>query len=425
MTHPTLGYTNFRFADSDAVHMAAFNGAGHIIACNAEGPTEHDLWPFGVDAPVDCPKCLRARESDWWMAQSEQARRDGAEATWPEPQSSDSQEISHVADRLVEQVNARMEAAILGTGERTEEFLGIDYGFDEAQPSIVDDQTAMQSITERLKPTVQSAFLGEVIDRHDNDARLARYLARSPLAYLASESSRSQLTGKNPDDTYWRELHTGERFPADANGNAICAVCGKGPIDPASTCHPSCVDTPASITDSVRAAIEAAQETLADHPFGDDDSLGYWAAVPESEKGDGPVNIVTFPDGSQTEIFASPHDIKHDCTLDSCSGMSDDNGPCGGCCSCLGGCVYDIDTHGSEVVIVDGENDYPDVNWCHVHNRQAIQGREECQSCMADRCERCNHDAHRCPGCGAPLQHGTEVCTACTAVNVREGETAS
>jgi hypothetical protein len=30
----------------------------------------------------------------------------------------------------------------------------------------------------------------------------------------------------------------------------------------------------------------------------------------------------------------------HDCDAESCHGMSDTNGPCGACCSCLGGCVY-------------------------------------------------------------------------------------
>lgn len=28
-------------------------------------------------------------------------------------------------------------------------------------------------------------------------------------------------------------------------------------------------------------------------------------------------------------------------------------------------------------------------------------------------CHRCNYDTHACPGCGAPLPHGTEVCADC------------
>jgi hypothetical protein len=35
----------------------------------------------------------------------------------------------------------------------------------------------------------------------------------------------------------------------------------------------------------------------------------------------------------------------HDCDAESCHGISDTNGPCGGCCSCLGGCVYDGPEH--------------------------------------------------------------------------------
>lgn len=115
MTHPALGYTNFRFDSDDAVHMAAFNGAGHVIACNAEGPTKHDLWPHGVDAPVDCENCLRAREADWWMAQAEQQRREGAEAVWPEATLDD---VKDIAARLVSQVDAKVETAILwGDGD--------------------------------------------------------------------------------------------------------------------------------------------------------------------------------------------------------------------------------------------------------------------------------------------------------------------
>jgi hypothetical protein len=236
MTHPTLGYTNFRFDGDDAVHMAAFNGAGHVIACDAEGPTEHDLWPHGVDAPVDCPTCVRAREADWWMAQAEQQRRDGAEAVWPEATSG---ELHNVDARVVSQVNAKVKAAILGTGERTEPWLGVlsmndpapleirhglimpavdaavldaaklkyhpdgglEQGFDEASPSIVDDPDAVRLLAERLKDSVKvvhvanpGSFLGEVIDRHDREAKQAQYLARSPLSHLASDAGKSGAT---------------------------------------------------------------------------------------------------------------------------------------------------------------------------------------------------------------------------------------
>jgi hypothetical protein len=37
-----------------------------------------------------------------------------------------------------------------------------------------------------------------------------------------------------------------------------------------------------------------------------------------------------------------------------------------------------------------------------------------CQGLVRDPgCERCDHDTHRCPGCGEPLPHGTEVCAGC------------
>lgn len=31
-------------------------------------------------------------------------------------------------------------------------------------------------------------------------------------------------------------------------------------------------------------------------------------------------------------------------------------------------------------------------------------------------CHRCNYDNHRCPGCGEPLPHGTEVCEPCNEI---------
>lgn len=255
MTHPTLGYTNFRFDGDDAVHMAAFNGAGHVIACNAEGPTEHDLWPHGVDAPVDCESCVRARLADWWMARAEQIRRDGGDPSWPEPHGLDSAELPAVAERLVSQVDAHVEAAILwGDGDNAPPIaveVSNDYHFaqdkavirvrqgdnkayrtvdhaseygpeemdeavtatlhkldrerapesDEASPSVVHDADAMQLLAERLKNPVQDVLqavvvnvprmLGDHLAQRQDDAKLARYLARSPLSYLASDAGKS------------------------------------------------------------------------------------------------------------------------------------------------------------------------------------------------------------------------------------------
>ena len=42
-------------------------------------------------------------------------------------------------------------------------------------------------------------------------------------------------------------------------------------------------------------------------------------------------------------------------------------------------------THGGEVVVVDdGEHDYPDRNWCHVHNQQSLDDSELCERCAED-----------------------------------------
>jgi hypothetical protein len=330
MTHPTLGYTNFRFDGDDAVHMAAFNGAGHVIACKAEGPGEHDLWPHGVDAPVDCPDCLRAQEADWLMAATEQLRREGAEATWPEPTLD---EVYDVAERLVSEVDARVEAAVLwGDGDDITVSFSDDYHFAEDKRVIKarqgDDkvyrtvdgvsQRSPEELNEAVTATVvdlsrqqaeSGTFLGEVIDRHDRDAQLARYLARSPLAYLASEAGKS---GAPP----------------------------KVIIGPASML-PSDVPLADPGADRVRRAIEAAQAEWA---------LGYPDREPPPE----------VPGIDEMEF-----------------------------------------THGGEVVIDDGESDYPDTyvppvhiaalmepaNWCHVHNRVAEPNREECSECEDERGE--------------------------------------
>lgn len=228
MTHPTLGYTNFRFDGDDAVHMAAFNGAGHIIACDAEGPTEHDLWPHGVDAPVDCENCVRARLADWWMARAEQQRREGAEAVWPEPTLN---EVYEVAELLASEVDTKMEATILwGDGDMPEQPIVLstsnDYHFAQdmleikarqgkdkayrtvnhlsqrSQEELDEALASMRHQLDRERVPIEDAvkvaplripdeFLGDVIDRHDNDAKLARYLARSPLSYLASDAGKN------------------------------------------------------------------------------------------------------------------------------------------------------------------------------------------------------------------------------------------
>lgn len=367
MTHPTLGYTNFRFDGDDAVHMAAFNGAGHVIACNAEGPTEHDLWPHGVDAPVDCENCLRAREADWWMAQTEQQRREGAEAIWPE---TTSDELHNVAARVMSQVDAKVETAILwGDGDNAppitvqtsrDYFFGQDKmaikarqgdqktyrtvdhvsqrspeelnevvaatlhqldrervpEFDEASPSIVDDPDAMRLLAERLKDPVQDAvkvihvanpgsFLGEAIDRHDRETKQARYLARSPLSHLASDAGKSGA----PEEILFE---------------------------------------PPSMRDV------------------------YEVARAEREQG--------YPDREE------PPEVPPIRDYENCDRCNYDTHRCPGCGEPL--------THGTEVCaecnvrLTEEALALPEpANWCHVHNRTTEAGREECSECDGERGE--------------------------------------
>ena len=79
MTHPTLGYNNLRFDGDALTHMPATPTATMCVACSAgNGPLSGDNpFPHDMDAAVDCPNCLRALESDWWMALMENERRTG------------------------------------------------------------------------------------------------------------------------------------------------------------------------------------------------------------------------------------------------------------------------------------------------------------------------------------------------------------
>lgn len=55
--------------------------------------------------------------------------------------------------------------------------------------------------------------------------------------------------------------------------------------------------------------------------------------------------------GKPSEVLAHAADLiqeaakkagaEHDCARESCGGLGDYHGPCGGCCTCLSGCVYD------------------------------------------------------------------------------------
>jgi len=344
------------------------------------------------------------------MAQTEELRRNGAQADWPEPTMDD---VKAVIARGLSQVDARMEVAILGTGENPTEFTGIlsdnTQRLVQISTSRDYDASAMQSLTERMKPVVQSQFMGEVIDRNDRDAQLARYLARSPLSYLASEAGKNGGT------------------PEVLIGPASMSVPQSEIFD----------DKPAPVQDW-RPLLRDAEKINAteDTPVSEPDGLYFHPDCPGKAVR---YNNNLVPDSATMgELTAKLHAFLvkgHDCDADACAAVAADLGPCGACCHCLSGCVYDdgpvhdIDevefTPGGEVVTDGGENDYPDVNWCHVHNRQAIQGREECALCMAETCERCNYDTHRCKGCGEPLEHGTEVCTMCTAANVKEGDTSS
>jgi hypothetical protein len=442
MTHPTLGYANLRFASDDAVHMPATPAATMTVACDAgNGPLSGEQpFPYDVDAAVTCPNCLRALESDWWMALMENERRTGEVTSLI----GTLDDVRDATARLLSQGDAVIEETLLGAGasmieryfrpiiDAPAELLGIlsmqgDWAKTPIPPALAwatqapqvqqafrEELAFRQAMTDAASPIfdlhadISSDYLfaqdAVTFRARQGDADTVTFWARQDDA-KAYEHVQNPITPEDLDDVMGslaRQL-ADQRSPLVPTHEPKVArpgpFAGDVPLaDPGAERVRRMVELSAdgmstSLTDSVHAAIDAAQQSLAEHPFDErchrcnydtHRCLGCGEPLPHGTEVCDPCNVrLAYEVEPETRPL-------HDCDADSCSGQTSDP-PCGGCCRCLSGCVYDGPdevefTHGGEVVD-RSEYDYPDRNWCHVHNREAQAGREQCSECDGEQGE--------------------------------------
>ena len=356
MTHPTLGYNNLRFDGDTLTHMPATPTATLCVACSAgNGPLSGDNpFPHDMDAAVDCPNCLRALESDWWMALMENERRTGETTSL----TGTLDDVRTGMARLLSQVDAVTEETLLGGGasmfanDPTMHSAQIPGGIDWAHMPGMRVPPLLAWATQ--PPEVQEAFRQELIDVASPvtvDVTDSYLFAEDKVSFRARrgdakayEHVENPVTPEKLADamkSLWTQLELAKPTPMQgiARGNADDMLAMARQLEATNDMmHRQVIadameklnalpeDQPPPITSSVHAAIERAQQTLAEHPFGEAHSE--YAEIPPTD----PHN--------RRPPFVGPLPEPHDCDRDSCAGWTSDP-PCGGCCHCLGGCVYD------------------------------------------------------------------------------------
>ena len=364
MTHPTLGYNNLRFDGDTLTHMPATPTATLCVACSAgNGPLSGDNpFPHDMDAAVDCPNCLRALESDWWMALMENERRTGETTSL----TGTLDDVRDGMARLLSQVDAVTEETLLGGGasmfanDPTVHSAQIPGGIDWTNMPGMRVPPLLAWATQ--PPEVQEAFRQELID------------VASPVtvdvtdSYLFAEDKVSFRARRGDAKAYEHMENpvTPEKL-ADV-AESLARKLGSAPPDrvrqmlDAGVEKMNALPEGATLSDQVRAAVDAADEFLAEHPFGEDIDL------PETF-GTTPRRLGLSPEEETEEPFSE-----------------------------------DIDeiefTHGGTVVDDRQEHDYPDQNWCHVHNRAALPDREQCSECDGEQGEERS-------ACGPDCEHGS------------------
>lgn len=419
MTHPTLGYANFRFAGDDAVHMPATPTATMTVACDAgNGPLSGEQpFPYDVDAAVTCPNCLHALESDWWMAFMENERRTGEVSSL----SGTLDDVRDAMGRLLSQADAVAEETMLGGGASMVE----QPRWGALRPLPVPPELLSQgdwprrpippalagsAQTPEVQQTLRQALADTVLNVHldvSSDYLFAQdavtFRARQGDA-KAYEHVQNPITPEKLDglvESLAQQL-ANQRAPLVPRHEPKVAkpgpFAGDVPLaDPGAERVRRMMELSAdgmgtSLTDSVHAAIDAGSgwntkrvRQILDAGVQKMNALPKGSTLSEQ--------VRAAADAADEFLAEHPFDNArppHDCDADSCSGQTSDP-PCGGCCRCLSGCVYDGPdevefTHGGEVVD-RSEYDYPDRNWCHRHNREAQAGREECSECNGEQGE--------------------------------------
>jgi hypothetical protein len=403
MTHPTLGYANLRFANDDAVHMPATPMATMTVACDAgNGPLSGEQpFPYDVDAAVTCPNCLHALESDWWMAFMENERRTGEVSSL----SGTLDDVHDAMGRLLSQADAVAEETMLGGGasmiekyfrptiDAPAELLGIlsmqgDWAKTPIPPALAwatqapqvqqafrEELAFRQAMTDAASPIVADIssdylFAQDVVTfrARQSDADTVTFWARQDDA-KAYEHVQNPITPEKLDDLVesLAQQLANQRAPLVPRYEPKVArpgpFAGDVPLaDPGAERVRRMMELSAdgmstSLTNSVHAAIDAAidaaQQSLAKHPF--DERCHRCNYDTHRCLGCGE----PLPHG--TEV----------CTD----------------CNAFQRLAYEAEfTHGGEVVD-RSEYDYPDRNWCHVHNREAQAGREQCSECDGEQGE--------------------------------------
>lgn len=364
MTHPTLGYANFRFPGDDAVHMPATPTATLTVACRAGNDPATVAAAYEVDAPVDCPDCAQALVADWWMALMENERRTGETTSL----TGTLDDVAGAMQRLLSQTDAVVEETLLGGGASLVEQ-------PRPQPAEVDGGVRWSGFPWEHPGPMPLPLKGIVTGNADDMLAMARQLeaadeamarqmlAGSPLTALKRYQIRHDewtmdVTPSLAKEGPWqgeaplidpgaervrRIILEGEWLPEeprpehDSDDDWHCVHCGHNASDghPSETSHDGpthCLECPECrrCPERVRKAIEAAQRELVEHPF-DETWLANAKGLP-SDSTAGPANVIVHGDDTITEVF--------------------DDGP-------------------SE----------PDHNWCHVHNRPSLPDSELCKSC--------------------------------------------
>ena len=345
MTHPSLGYANFRFDGDDAVHMPATPTATMTVACRAGNDHTAADQPFEVDAAVACPNCAQALEADWWMALMENERRTGEVSSL----SGTLEDVSSAMQRLLSQTDAVVEETLLGGGASMIEQ-------PRPQPAEVDGGVRWRGMNwtdlQRVAPDIPAVL------------RFANQSAETQQAFRQELINAATPVTVDVSQDY---LFTEDKVSFRARrGDAKAYEHVQNPI------------TPEKLTD----VVESLARQLAASPL---------AALKRWQVRHGEWTMDVTPSLAQDVPLADPGAERVRQAIEEAEDVLAEHpfGP-------------DID----EVEFTPYEPQSPEIatvagrNWCHVHNRVAEPDRETCSECDGEQGEKrsacdpdCEHES--------------------------------
>lgn len=339
MTHPKLGYANLRYTNDDVVHMAAFNGADHTTACAATpdaAATGHEAWPHGVDAAVDCPVCLHAQGADQMMAQAENERRDN-----PLDHSIGGvlpMDLQQVTNRIMERGMLAADEYVLTGNEHARTWLGM--------PTIRHRTTPLpdKEFVDLKQRWADALTLSEVADKISVEYGEALGILGAPSV----DPTVAAVGGDPLADTPWAD----PEYP-DVSGGGVPEVPPALPRHPLATVKQSdiCGRQPGWPKRCVRrlghdgAHRSNSGTSWPDHELSQDDQMRQ-------------MQIGPYLDPSE-DLTASPSDLD-----------AVDEGPF------TAEWTEAVTSLPTDRAVAEG------LNWCHLHNKTAEPGSEECDLCI-------------------------------------------